>query len=197
MKYEIIRNARVREAAKHDGVRMTFRKALAEVKIDNEVIFQAVEQGYGNMDDHIFLCYHPEHRKLVMKWFQTEFMRGIELEHHRMLETSIVQQTSEQQHYQEKVDQHLSRAIAAKKNALESLPLYHSTVSYASVVKGVKQKHNVEENDNVSMMTENSIEKEDAEANKKRKKSSKAGQYKDNHSITDSGSVWSKESVIN
>ena len=197
MKCEIMRNARVREMVKKDGVKITLRKALTEVKIDDEVIFQAIEQGYGDVNKHVFVCYHPEHRKLVMQWFQKEFMKGIQLEHQRTLETSIMQQTSEQQHYQNKVDQHLSRAIAAKKSSLETLPLCHSTVTYASVAKGVKSTHNTNENDNVSMMTENSIDNEEKETTKKEKEISELKNDKDNDSMNDQGSVWSKESVIN
>jgi len=69
MKYKIINNARVRERVKCYGVDMTMRKALSKVKVNNEVIFQAVEQGYGTINDHIFVYYHPEHRRLVAQWF--------------------------------------------------------------------------------------------------------------------------------
>ena len=67
MKYKIIKKCHVKEKAKHKGVEKTFRKALSEVQISNETIFQAVEQGYGTRRDDIFLYYHPEHKRLVLK----------------------------------------------------------------------------------------------------------------------------------
>ena len=69
IKYEIIKKCHVKEKAKHKGVEKTFRKALSEVQISNETIFQAVEQGYGTRSDDIFVYYHPEHKRLVLKWF--------------------------------------------------------------------------------------------------------------------------------
>ena len=43
MKYEIIKMAHVKERVRVNGVKMTMRKALSEVTINNETIFQAVE----------------------------------------------------------------------------------------------------------------------------------------------------------
>ena len=43
MKYEIIKNANSKEIVRANGVEMTFRKALAEVIVNKEIIFQAVE----------------------------------------------------------------------------------------------------------------------------------------------------------
>ena len=63
-------------------------------------------------------------------------MKGIVLQKPRVIETSIVKQTKEHQMYFTNIQQYLSNTVAAKKAALESLPLYHSTVTYASVVKG-------------------------------------------------------------
>ena len=103
------------------------------------------------------MYYHPEHKKLVLQWFQQEFMKGIVLKNQRELKTSIIKQTKEQKMYVENVDQHLSKIIVVKQSTLEALPLYHSTVTYASVVKGTKYS-NVEE-DNMSNMIEPSNEK--------------------------------------
>ena len=63
-------------------------------------------------------------------------MKGIVLKNQRELKTSIIKQTKEQKMYVENVDQYLSKIIAAKQSTLEALPLYHSTVTYVSVVKG-------------------------------------------------------------
>ena len=63
-------------------------------------------------------------------------MKGIVLQKPRVIETSIVKQTKEYQMYFTNVQQHLSKTVATKKAALESLLLYHSTVTYTSVVKG-------------------------------------------------------------
>ena len=43
MKYEILRNTYVKEKVKMNGVEITMRKALLGVKVNNEIIFQAVE----------------------------------------------------------------------------------------------------------------------------------------------------------
>ena len=196
MKYEIIKNARVREKVKCCGVDMTMRKALSEVKVNDEVIFQAIEQGYGDMNDHMFLYYHPEYRRLVMQWFQDEFMKGIELYQRRELQTSITKYTKEQKQYTEKVDHHLNRAIAVKRSTLESLPLYHSTVSYASVVRGHKPTKQMNENDNVSTMTEGSNEKEKRGKMEKETNNKKKERARDENSTNEQGSVWSKESVL-
>jgi len=67
MKYEIIKKCHVKERVKVKGVEMTFRKALSEVQINNETIFQAVEQGYGFKNEDIFIYYHPIHKKLVLQ----------------------------------------------------------------------------------------------------------------------------------
>ena len=147
------------------------------------------------MKDHIFVYYHPEHRRLVMQWFQEEFMNGIELYQRRELETSIIKQTKEQKQYSEKVDHHLSRSIAVKRSALESLPLYHSSVTYASVVKGNKVSNH--QNDNVSIMTETSTENEKKDNLRKENPSKKQANLKDDNSGNDQGSIWSRESVIN
>ena len=138
MKYEIIRKCHVKERAKSKGVEMTFRKALSEVQINNEMIFQAVEQGYGSRNDNIFVYYHPEHKRLVLKWFHDEFMKGIVLKNQRQLESLVMKQTEDQKLYSQNVDQHLNRIIAMKQTTLETLPIYNSTVTYASVVKGKK-----------------------------------------------------------
>ena len=66
MKYEIIKNANSKEMVRSSGVEKTFRKALSEVTISNEMIFQAIEQGYRVHSNDIFIYYHPEHRKLVL-----------------------------------------------------------------------------------------------------------------------------------
>jgi len=47
MKYKIIKNTNVKEIVKMNGVDMTMRKALCGIKVNNETIFQAVEQGFG------------------------------------------------------------------------------------------------------------------------------------------------------
>ena len=39
MKYEIIKNANSKEIVRANGVEMTFRKALAEVIVNKEIIF--------------------------------------------------------------------------------------------------------------------------------------------------------------
>ena len=43
----------MKERVKVKGVEMTFRKALSEVQINNETIFQAGEQGYGFKNEDI------------------------------------------------------------------------------------------------------------------------------------------------
>ena len=138
MKYEIIKNANSKEIVRANGVEMTFRKALAEVIVNKEIIFQAIEQGYGTRSNDLFVYYHPEHKKLVSQWFQDDFMKGIVLKNSRVLETSIAKQNQEQRQYSEHVDQLLSKSIAIKQSTLEALSVYQSTVSYASIVKGLK-----------------------------------------------------------
>ena len=100
--------------------------------------------------------------------------------------------------YSENVNQHLDRIIVMKQNTLEALPLYQSTVTYASVVKGAKASNKNIDDDNVSNMTEQSIEKNENEENpeKKRKEQSKENQSTVN-SVDNQSSVWSKESVVN
>ena len=70
MKYEIIKKSHIKERVKFKGVEMTFRKALSEVQVNNETIFQAVEQGFRFRNGDVFVYYHPEHKKLVLQWFQ-------------------------------------------------------------------------------------------------------------------------------
>jgi len=84
--------------------------------------------------------------------------------------------------YLEYINQNLSKSIAAKQSTLEALPLYHSTVTYASVVKG-KMTINTDE-DNVSNMTESSNEK----AKNRKIKSSKV-QVKSNINQKDDQSI--------
>jgi hypothetical protein len=84
----------------------------------------------------MFVYYHPEHKQLVHKWFNESFMKGIVLQKPRVIETSIVKQTKEHQMYFTNIQQHLSKTVAAKRAALESLPLYYTTITYASVAKG-------------------------------------------------------------
>jgi len=195
MKYEIIKKCHVKEKAKHKGVEKTFRKALSEVQISNETIFQAVEQGYGTRSDDIFLYYHPEHKRLVLKWFQDEFMKGIVLENSRQLETSVLKQTEEQKMYSQTVDQHLNKIIAMKQNTIQALPIYNSTVTYASVVKGTKTPY--EENDNVSNMTDQSTEEKEKGKNSEMKHQEKQKARKtEEQSHDDQSSVWTKESVV-
>jgi len=170
MKYKIIKKSQVKERVKVKGVEMTFRKALSEVKINNEIIFQAVEQGYGFKNEDIFVYYYPEYKKLVLQWFHDEFMKGIVLKKQRELETSVIKQTKEQKMYSENVNQHLNRIIAMKQNTLEALLLYQSTVTYASVVKGAKASNTNIDDDNVSNMTEQSIEKNANEKNPEKKR---------------------------
>ena len=123
-------------------------------------------------------------------------MKGIVLKNQRELKTSIIKQTKEQKMYIENVDQHLSKIIAAKQSTLEALPLYHSTVTYASVVKGTKYS-NIEE-DNVSNMTEPSNEKRKYETDSsKRNRDRQKTSQSEEHSADNQSSVWSKESVVN
>ena len=195
MKYEIIKKCHVKEKAKHKGVEKTFRKALSEVQISNETIFQAVEQGYGTRSDDIFVYYHPKHKRLVLKWFQDEFMKGIVLENSRQLETSVLKQTEEQKMYSQTVDQHLNKIIAMKQNTIQALPIYNSTVTYASVVKGTKTPN--EENDNVSNMTDQSTEEKEKGKNPEMKHQEKQKARKtEEQSHDDQSSVWTKESVV-
>jgi len=90
MKYEIIKNAHVKEIVRMNGVEMKMRKALSEVIINNKTIFQAVEQGFGFRNKDIFVYYHPEHKKLVLQWFNELFMKGIALKHQHEIETFIL-----------------------------------------------------------------------------------------------------------
>ena len=52
-----------------------------------------------------------------------------------------------------------------KQNMIQALPIYNSTVTYASVVKGTKTQN--EENDNVSNMTDQSTEEKEKGKNPK------------------------------
>ena len=123
-------------------------------------------------------------------------MKGIELCQRRQLESSITKQTKEQKQYSEKVDQHLSKSLAVKRNALELLPLYYSTVTYASIVKGSKASNQT--NDNVSIMTEESQDNRVKKDRLNKETHSKTqANLKDDNSLNDQSSVWSKESVIN
>ena len=90
MKYEIIKNTNVKEIVKMNGVDMTMRKVLCGIKVNNETIFQAVEQGFGYKNKDMFVYYHPEHKQLVNKWFNESFIKGIVLQKPRVIETSIV-----------------------------------------------------------------------------------------------------------
>ena len=102
--------------------------------------------------------------------------------------------------YSKQFDNLLNKSIAVKRSTLESLLLYHSTVTYASVVKG-NTKPNIND-DNVSIMTELSNDKnvknnatntKDTERNtEKNKKNNK----EDSMLNDDQSSVWSKESVV-
>ena len=49
-----------------------------------------MEQGYGARNKDIFVYYHPEHKKLVLQWFNEQFMNGIQLYNQRELETLII-----------------------------------------------------------------------------------------------------------
>ena len=94
------------------------------------------------------------------------------------------------------IKQKLSKTIAAKRLALESLPLYHSIVTYTLVVKG-KDNVNSEE-DNVSSMTE--LSKESNKIAKKsvssKIKSIECSDQSEVESINDNSSIWLKESVV-
>jgi len=135
----------------------------------------------------------------VNKWFNESFMKGIVLQKPRVIETSIVKQTKEYQMYFTNIQQHLSKTVAAKKAALESLPLYHSTVTYASVVKG---KQPGKQNDNtVSNIMD--VSKESKEKIKNHKEETEKSNFikrstanKDNHSTNDNSSTWSKNTVV-
>ena len=87
------------------------------------------------------------------------FMEAIILKNQYKIKTSVIKQTKEQKLYSLTIKQQMSKVIADKWSALESLPLYHSTISYASVVKG-KRNSNNEKDDrlDVSKMTESSKE---------------------------------------
>jgi len=78
---------------------MTMRKALSSIKVNNETIFQAIEQGFGYKNTDMFVYYHPEHKQLVHKWFNESFMKAIVLQKPRVIETSIIKQTKEHQMY--------------------------------------------------------------------------------------------------
>ena len=69
MKYEILHDMHTIEQVKMNGMEMTLRKALSMVNVNGVAIFQAIEQGYGNKGNNTFLYYHPEHKQLVLKWF--------------------------------------------------------------------------------------------------------------------------------
>jgi len=76
--------------------------------------------------------------------------------------------------------------------------VYRSTVSYASIVKGLKMQ---QAEDNVSTMTEQSTDKSKDVEEKKRNESKQHEHQlnKDNNSYSDNdqSSMWLKESVIN
>ena len=76
---------------------MTFRKALSSVQVNGDNILQAAQQGYGQKKDDICVYFHPEHKKLVMEWFNNLFMKGTSLKHEREIETSVAKQKKEQQ----------------------------------------------------------------------------------------------------
>ena len=78
-----------------------------------------------------------------------------------------MKQTEDQKLYSQNVDQHLNRIIAMKQNTLETLPIYNSTVTYASVVKGKKTTN--EDEDNVSNMTDQTAEKNREDRNLEKK----------------------------
>ena len=65
----MIKSTHDKEKVKINGVEMTMRKALLEVKVNNETMFQSVEQGCGQRNDDVFLHHHPDHEQLVMKCF--------------------------------------------------------------------------------------------------------------------------------
>ena len=62
MKYEILNQAYVKERVKINGVEMTLRKALLSIKVNDEPIFQAVEQEYSQRKEDVFVYFHPEHK---------------------------------------------------------------------------------------------------------------------------------------
>ena len=122
-------------------------------------------------------------------------MKGIVLENSRQLETSVLKQTEEQKMYSQTVDQHLNKIIAMKQNTIQALPIYNSTVTYASVVKGTKTPN--EENDNVSNMTDQSTEEKAKGKNPEMKHQEKQKARKtEEQSHDDQSSVWTKESVV-
>ena len=69
---------------------MTIRKVLSDIKINNKTIFHAVEQGHGARSKDVFAHYYPEYKKLVLQWFNKQFMSGIQLVNQQEIETSIV-----------------------------------------------------------------------------------------------------------
>ena len=83
-----------------------------------------------------------------------------------------------------------------KQTTLETLPIYNSTITYVSVVKGKKTTN--EDEDNVSNMTDQTAEKnrEDRNLEKKTKDQSKERRVEE-QSEDDQSSIWSKESVVN
>ena len=89
MRYEIIKKAHVKEIVKMKGVEMTFRKALSSAQVNGVNMFQAAEQGHGQNKEDVYVYFHPEHKKLVMKWFNDLFVKGTSLKHEREIETSI------------------------------------------------------------------------------------------------------------
>ena len=65
MKHKVINNTYDKEIVKMNGVEMTMRKALSAVEVNNEVIFQAIEQGHEHKIKDIFFRYHPEYKQLT------------------------------------------------------------------------------------------------------------------------------------
>jgi len=99
MKYEILKNTHVKEIMKMNRVEMTMRKALLGVKVNNKIIFQAVEQGFGHHNEDVFVYFHLEYKQLINKWFNELFMKRIVLQKQRDIETSVIKQSKEQQIY--------------------------------------------------------------------------------------------------
>ena len=87
------------------------------------------------------------------------------------------------------VKQLLSKTVAAKRYSLESLLLYHSTVTYADIVKGKNQIDN--NDDSISNMTDSSKEIREKETKSKVPNDKvKASQIRsDGDSLNDNSSV--------
>ena len=170
---------------------MTMRKALSLARVNGVAIFQAVEQGHGARDNDAHVCYHPEQRSLVQKWFDESFLEGIALSKDRVIETSIRKQSEDQKKYSQCVKQQMKKLVTEKRAIIENIQIQCAPVTCAEIVRGKDVQ--VDPCDNIrneELSTESGEEASSANSDKT--------EQEENNSTSSSkiGSVWSKVSVI-